>query len=680
MFSQRSFPVLSATFLLLSVSLMVTGGVRSAFAAIPWTQQTKLTGVATSDRFGYSSGLSSDGNVAITGAISRNSGQGAAYISTRTGTSWAQPVELPDPDTKVDNDSFGYSVALSADGGTALVGAIGKNTGNGTAYVFVLSGNDWVQQSELTVTPGPHQDGFGVAVALSADGNTALVGAIGKGPTAQGKAYLFTRSGSTWTQQGDALTSGGGGSDGDRFGCSVALGADGNTALIGSNGENSVQGKAYVFVRSLATWEAQGVLTAGDGIAGDGFGVSVALGANGSTALIGASAKDSGKGAAYVYTRSAATWAQQGATLTAHDGAALDNFAWAVALSADGNTALMGAVGKTSSQGAAYMFTRTGSVWSEQAVITAADGAAGDNFGYSLAISGDASTAACGAIATNSYTGSLYLFATLMPNVTTAAISDITTTTAAGGGNVTADNGNAVTARGVCWGISAYPTTTDSCSADGTGTGVFTSSITGLSPAAAYHVRAFATNSAGTAYGDDVTFSSAAQLSVTLNGYGTGAVHSSAPDINCSSGTCSRSYPYGSALTLTPAAGERSIFGGWQGSCSDPSGDCILTMDANRAVYATFNIDPAYAVWIDPGANYYDRIGTAYQDASQIGATNIKACRLEITENIDFNMGKSIILSGGYNSSFSDNSGYTTVHGLLTVSTGSVAVNNLIIR
>jgi hypothetical protein len=684
MMTNRFLQILVTPLFILFIQFVIPYGGSLAFAAGPWTQQAKLsaTGGAASDRFGFSAALSADGNVGIVGAVGVNTGQGAAFIFTRSGTSWAQPTELPDPDPKVDSDLFGYSVALSADGGTALVGAPGKNTGNGTAYVFVRSDSDWVQ-SELTVTPGPHQDGFGASVALSADGNTALIGAIGKGPTAQGKAYLFTRSGPTWTQQGDALTP----SDvvsGDKFGFSVALGADGETAIVGAIGNSSDQGKAYVFTRSNSTWGQQGRFTAGDGAAGDGFGYSVGLGANGDTALIGASGRDSDRGAAYVFTRSGSSWTQQGGALTAHNGVESDYFGWSVALSADGDIALIGADGRSSSLGAAYVFTRSGADWTEQeqGEISADPGASGDYFGYSAAISADGSTAVCGAIGTDSWRGSLYVFAfqRVKPTVfTTAPISNITSITATGGGNVTSSGWASVTSKGVCWSTSVDPTIADSCTVDGTGTGEFTSSITGLSPATIYHVRAYATNTGGTAYGDDVTFSTNAVLSVNLAGPGVGTVHFSTPVINCSSGTCTQSYPYGSSVTLTATEGLRSRFSGWQGSCSNPSGDCVLTMNAVRAVQADFAIDPAYGVWNDPGTIYYGSIGDAYL-AAVSEVTTIKAGRLELTGDINFNRGKSIKLSGGYDSSYLNNSGYTTVKGKVTVSTGSVSVNKLIIR
>ena len=173
------------------------------------------------------------------------------------------------------SDEFGYAVALSGD--TAIVGAYADSTDTasqlGSAYVFVRSGGSWTQQQKLTISDGFEGDHFGWSVAIS--GDTALVGApsadIG-GILNQGAAYVFVRSGGTWSLQ-QRLTA----SDGvanDEFGHSVAL--SGDTALVGARSadidDEANQGAVYVFVRSGGTWSLQQKLTACDGAAGDEFG------------------------------------------------------------------------------------------------------------------------------------------------------------------------------------------------------------------------------------------------------------------------------------------------------------------------------------------------------------------------------------------------------------------------
>jgi hypothetical protein len=360
-------------------------------------QQAELTGSdgASGDFFGSSVVL--DGDTALVGAgyktVSGRLDQGVAYVFTRSGGAWSQQAELTASDGAA-GDYFGFSVAL--DGDTALIGASNKTVsahlGQGAAYVFTRSGGAWSQQAELTGSDGAATDHFGQSVALN--GDTALIGASFKtvgGNNAQGSAYVFTRIVGGWTQQAELTGSDGAG--GDLFGYSVAV--SGDTALVGAriktvSGHGS-QGAAYVFTRAAGVWSQQAELTGNDGATGDYFGQSVAL--DGDTALVGACYKAvSGhlsQGAAYVFTRSGSTWSQQ-AELTGSDGAADDNFGWSVAL--DGDGALVGAFFKTlngnGSQGAAYAFSRSGGVWSQQAELSGSDGAATDYFAWSVSLGG----------------------------------------------------------------------------------------------------------------------------------------------------------------------------------------------------------------------------------------------------------------------------------------------------
>ena len=185
------------------------------------------------------------------------------------------------------------------------------------------------------------------------------------------------------------------------FGNAVAL--SGDTAVVGAElkavADDSHAGAAYVFTRTGTTWSQQAKLTAADAAASDNFGSSVAL--SGDTALVGAARKAFGgtgsvAGAAYVFTRTGTTWSPQ-AKLTAADAAMNDQFGRSVSLS--GDTALIGAPGKTvawsGGVGAAYVFTRSGDSWTQQTRMVASDGATLDNFGWSVALSG--TTALAGA-------------------------------------------------------------------------------------------------------------------------------------------------------------------------------------------------------------------------------------------------------------------------------------------
>jgi hypothetical protein len=370
-----------------------------------------------SDVFGNSVSLSADGNMALIGAyqdsVSENIPQGSAYIYVRDGNSWIQQTKLIAADG-IAFDFFGYSVNLSADGNTALVGAhwadVGGNSNRGAAYVYVRdSGNTWIQQAKLVATDGAVNDWFGYSVNLSADGNTALIGAHRDDvntKTDQGSAYVYVRNGSIWTQQVKIVAMDG--AVNDWFGDSVSLSADGNTALIGAYGDdvgsNSGQGSAYVYVRNGGAWSQQSKLMATDGTLEDYFGYSVTLSADGNTALVGAYTDDingnSNQGSAYVYVRNGTIWTQQ-VKLAIEAGGISDYFGSSAALSANGNTALIGAagedIGENSNQGAAYLYVRDGSIWIQQTKLMATDGGSNDAFGNSIKLSWDGTIALIGA-------------------------------------------------------------------------------------------------------------------------------------------------------------------------------------------------------------------------------------------------------------------------------------------
>ncbi len=230
-------------------------------------------------------------------------------------------------------------------------------------------GSTLIQQGPTLAGAGENGEGiFGYSVALSADGDTALIG----GPDDNGRvgaAWVFTRSGSTWTQQGPKLTGSAESGDGE-FGWSVALSADGDTALIGGPHDNGEVGAAWVFTRSGSTWTQQGPKLTGSAESGDGeFGWSVALSGDSDTALIGGPYDDGSgytaegydAGAAWVFTRSGSTWTQQGPKLAPRG---ISAFGWSVSLSSDGDTALIGGP-RWRGSGRAWVFTRSGSTWTQ---------------------------------------------------------------------------------------------------------------------------------------------------------------------------------------------------------------------------------------------------------------------------------------------------------------------------
>ena len=386
---------------------------------LSWNQTTKLAaaGGSAGDEFGAAVAL--DGSTALVGVplddIGGNADQGAVYVFTQQGSNWNESALLT-AEFGSAGDEFGWAVALS--GSTALVGAPFEDkvftTDQGAAYVFTRSGGSWSQETRLMAGDGAADDRFGNAVAL--DGDTALVGAYLadiNGNNNQGAGYIFIRQGGSWSQQEKLMDDGG--AAGDRLGRSVDL--EGDTALLGAPrvdvfGTNN-QGAAYVYIRQEDSWSLQSRLTdwtSGD--AGDRFGRSVAL--DGDSALVGSIyAGDSDQGMVYAFARSEVPWIHDGEAV-ADDGAESDEFGYAVAL--DGERALIGALAATGTEeedaGAAYIFERSDGDWVQVDKLMAEDGQEGSDFGYSVALEGD--TALVGAPRTDAYgfdsIGLAYLF------------------------------------------------------------------------------------------------------------------------------------------------------------------------------------------------------------------------------------------------------------------------------
>ncbi|HUO73917.1 MAG TPA: PKD domain-containing protein, partial [Solirubrobacteraceae bacterium] len=223
-------------------------------------------------------------------------GDGAVYVFTGAGTTWTPRATLT---TGVQFDYFGLSIALSSSGDTALIGAptatsdpLGTGAGTGSAYVFTGSGSNWVQQQKLTASDGAVGDTLGTAIALSASGDDALVGApthkVGSA-SQQGAAYVFTRTGAAWSQQQELTASDG--TVGDKLGSSLALSGDGTTAVLGQPRLGSFRGGAYSFVRTGSGWIDEGPLLASDAAANDELGSGVGLDSSGAVALLGAQNK-----------------------------------------------------------------------------------------------------------------------------------------------------------------------------------------------------------------------------------------------------------------------------------------------------------------------------------------------------------------------------------------------------
>ena len=455
-------------------------------------RHAKASNTDPNDWFGSSVSLSSDGNTLAVGArfeesnatgIGGDEGNnsvpfaGAVYVFSRSGTTWTQQAYVKASNTDAD-DQFGYSVSLSSDGNTLAVGAINegsnatgiggnednnsttvgasypKQSGAGAVYVFSRSDTTWTQQAYVKASNTDAKDYFGHSVSLSSDGNTLAVGALQESSNATGiidadednnstskagAVYVFSRSDTIWTQQAYVKASNTGAYD--YFGRSVSLSSDGNTLAVGAIGEDSnargiidadednnstsKAGAVYVFSRSGTTWTQQAYVKASDTEAGDEFGYSVSLSSDGNTLAVGARhSYSSSTGALYVFSRSGTTWTQQ-AYVKASNTEANDDFGYSVSLSSDGNTLAVGAQRESSNAtgiggdeddnsapfaGAVYVFSRSGTTWTQQAYVKSSNTERLNYFGASVSLSSDGNTLAVGAYNEDSAAGAVYLY------------------------------------------------------------------------------------------------------------------------------------------------------------------------------------------------------------------------------------------------------------------------------
>jgi hypothetical protein len=423
-----------------------------------WTQQAyiKASNAGSGDHFGSSLDLSADGNTLAVAAhweasdatgIDGNQADnsipqaGAVYIFTRSGGRWTQHAYIKSSNTGEkligeelvgggDGDQFGFSLALSADGNTLAVGAVGEDStatginGNqannsavsaGAVYTFRRTGTNWVQEAYIKPqTPAMFAGGdlFGFSLGLSADGNTLAVGVYDEGGSSRsingtvdsmrggsGAVYVFTRAGATWSQQAYIKTSVSEG--GDSWGVSLALSDDGNTLAVGSVDEDCTArgvnppgcdtdqptdvstGAVVIFVRQGTTWSQQAVLKASNTGVEDWFGVKLALSGDGNALVATASNEDSAAqgingnqeddtaieaGAAYLFTRSGATWTQQ-AYLKSSSSETFDEFGNSASISRNGRTLVIGGRGEDGGLGGVNQNTADNSVDESGAVF-----------------------------------------------------------------------------------------------------------------------------------------------------------------------------------------------------------------------------------------------------------------------------------------------------------------------
>jgi hypothetical protein len=381
-----------------------------------WTNEAALTATvgATNDVFGNSVSLTADGGRALIGAPSSSrNGHGRAQALVRTGATWTEEATLFAPASE---DFLGHSVSLSASS-VAIVGSPRHDTSGGidAGSARIFSSGGW--NTTLYASGASDGDHFGSAVAFNENARVALVGAClddtpGGVDTGSVRVFVQPPVSNDWIERATLLAPDG--AAGDRFGCSVALDASGEVALVGAPGDDTPAGvdagSVRVFALSEGVWTQEATLLASDGAAGDQFGYSVDLDSSDHAAIVGANRDDTPGGAdagsARIFRRSGTTWTEE-VTLLAEDGAANDHFGQSVALRSA--TALVGADEDDTldgvDAGSVHVFSRAGTAWTKQATLRAAGGAASDHFGWSVSLSVDGTRAAVGAYADDTPSG-----------------------------------------------------------------------------------------------------------------------------------------------------------------------------------------------------------------------------------------------------------------------------------
>jgi len=402
---------------------------------------------------GLSVKLSQDGNTALVGApadISQTS-YGGAWLYSLAGGQWGVPSLNSFP--ALGQASQGTSVAMSSDGSVLLSGGPNDNGSVGAAWV---SGGPCAP-NKLSGSGASGSSAQGSSVALSGDGLTAAVG----GPSDNnfnGAVWIFTCKLGHWAQQTELVANNTIGPP--RLGTSVALSVDGNTLLAGGPGDNNFAGAPWVFVRSNGVWSAGLKLAVNDNNGVAYLGGSVAVSADGNTALIGGRRDANFLGAAWVFTRSGSSWTQQGSKLVGSN--SVSQYVYqgdSVALSADGNTAAIGAFGDNSFVGAAWIFQRSNGHWTQLAKKLTGSDAVGNAEQSPVSLSGSGGSLLLGGFTDNSVIGAAWSFVLSGPAPTLITINPNNAVAGSASFTLTVNGTNFLNGAAVQWNTTLLSTT-----------------------------------------------------------------------------------------------------------------------------------------------------------------------------------------------------------------------------
>jgi len=309
------------------------------------------------------------------------------------------------------DDRFGRSVSISKDGVRIIIGSRDKGTGGffvrGAAYIFKCTGTTWTQEQKIKADVADTIL-FGISVSINADGNRVVVGSEGDN-SFKGSAYIFKRTGTTWTQEQKIVASDR--ANFDFFGISVSINSDGSRVIISATRDDNDIGSAYIFKRDGTIWTEEQKIIASDGASSDRFGTSVSINSDGSRVIIGAQEDDSNTGSAYIFKRNGTLWLEEQKIL-ASDAATLDRFGNSVSINADGSRVIVGAFfdDNDNNKGSAYIFKRDETTWTEEQKIIASDRTVDDQFGSSVSINSNGCRVIVSAIGDDSNKGSAYIF------------------------------------------------------------------------------------------------------------------------------------------------------------------------------------------------------------------------------------------------------------------------------
>ena len=377
-------------------------------------QKVTASDAAADDSFGEGATISADGNYAVIGAYYKPNFRGTAYVFLRTGNTWAQQAILtPSGGNTVHAAGyFGTSVALDATGTRVAVGMRFGDTAainEGCVFIYKRTGTSWAQETFIQATDKATQDAFGISVDINGDGDYIAVGSYKANHSSIsdcGAAYVFTRSGTSWSQQAKLVASNA--AEEDFFGESITISKDNDYIAVGAPGHDNGggltgAGAVYVFLRSGTSWAQQAYLQHSDKVYGDEGGRfhSIDLNDDGEYLIFGTKRKPyaTSRGAAYIFIRSGTSWSQQ-AKIVSSDLANNDWFGYACKLSGGGDRAVIGAPREstsTTSNGAVYIFSRSGTNWSQTKKLLASDKGAGDWLGEDIGISDTAGRIVAGA-------------------------------------------------------------------------------------------------------------------------------------------------------------------------------------------------------------------------------------------------------------------------------------------